>query len=1183
MASKTYSSNKEVQATIEALLKIGCPPIPVAPKQDPRGEWCHVRTKTKEGHLYCPLDKNLNPIARFGGKNPSYLDGNGSPRYVKHGEFQNKLPTESELKKFFRNPKTGVGTLGGHAGVDWLDFDAKCYPSQSDCDNDVDRIISNICSHTGVQEDDLWIERTGSGGWRVAVKPIKKPTFTNFATVPDGEHVGEALYKGRFTVLAPTIHPNGNPYHRIGWGNPVEVESLEAIGIYPTLSEVETIKKRKKREKKTSHTNPTQPTNPQDNPWDIRNFAHYFEGYHEKSDGWGYAKCPHHNGTSQTSFRVNLSMGHFKAWCNCNTKDVYKSGLELAQRLGYKTREKQDSVSEGSPIQEPDPEEYRQYEEYLRLEEEYAIADEARRKREWAEEQMSARYRNWAGKKRFTPHITSNAEYCDFEIPEPGTITIIKAALGAGKSTQLAWIISELKRLNRVPCFINLGYRNSLLHQFNKLTGFHHIQDGTEALMLLRANEGYGISLCVDSILKLRPEHYEGATVLLDEFTSVIRHIIKSKTISESIRKKVLERFADCLNMAERVICLDALASDFFADYLHQLCPTKKIVRWENTYERPKPKIYLYEGSISDVGSLKPSDKSPLYRRMLVQIAKGNRIVIGVDSQNKGEAIDKFLTDIFPSKKGIRIDSKTVAEKGATEEFLHNASRYLQTNDVSWVIFTSSAESGIDINVPGYFSEFYGIFEGVLAVDSIIQMLGRLRDWNVPRYIYVANKMLPGNRGDFPQSAEELLRRQLEKIAHGIDSSNPYSGESLPAFVNISVAEIIKTPHDVMAWLLSSLQSYEADNLRNCVQERLEQLGFGVKVIVEDEDNDNRRAIKEASEEIKLEEATDIHRAEKVDELPEKSWNATWDDRAVEINYFLRKRLPGIDQTPLWNPEGIKFLRSDEPEFIRRLERWMKLKYPHLCNRLLREKIANLIRFPTGILSNWKDESLMIDTLRECGLLEILESGKEYTNDSPEIMDFIRKISNWKNKRAIGKSQGKDSPIKFVNRLAKLFGLKFVQTRRSTDNKRYYSVDERITENPRRLTVLNCLETRWRDILTGEKEEIDYTKILVPDTEFVSPGALEDEIALTLTYCDCESDMAKMMEPIKGSLRKIAATVRNAASTFRRNLPDVPEDWVNHWLNTLASYLRSLELPPICSKPDGVMIKANLQVYPGFI
>ena len=332
-----YSPNPGVNQTIEELLALGCPPIPVAPQQDPRKKWCHKVAKTKEGVKYCPVDKNLDPIPRFTGKNPSYLKRDGSPWICLHGEFQSRLPTEGELKEFFCHPDTGVGSLGGHAGLDWLDFDRKCYDSQESCDRDVERIIS---------ENNLqgtWIERTGSDGWRVAVKPRQKPTFTNFATSPDGQHVGEALFEGRFTVLAPTIHPNGKPYRRVGWGEPIEVESLQAIGIYPSKDEVEQAARNQKREqRKASNPHYGQPTNPQDNPWDIRNFAHYFEGYHERSDGWAAAQCPHHNGTSQTSFRVHLDTGEYKLWCGCNTKDVYKSGLALALASGYKLPKRDD-------------------------------------------------------------------------------------------------------------------------------------------------------------------------------------------------------------------------------------------------------------------------------------------------------------------------------------------------------------------------------------------------------------------------------------------------------------------------------------------------------------------------------------------------------------------------------------------------------------------------------------------------------------------------------------------------------------------------------------------------------------------------------------------------------------------------------------------------------------------------
>lgn len=329
-----YSPNPAVNQTIEALLALGCPPIPVAPKQNPRNPGCH-RVVGKKDEGFCPVDKNLQPIPKFTGKNPSYLKRDGSAEICKHGEFQTRLPSTTELKRFFCHPDTGVGTLGGHAGVVWVDFDAKNYQSQEACDSDVEGIIARKKLHN------TWIERTGSGGWRIALKPRQKPTFTNFATSPDGQHVGEALFKGRFTVLAPSIHPNGNAYRRVGWGTPIEVESLEDSDCFPSKDEVEQAERKQRREKrKASNPHYGQPTNPQDNPWDIRNFAHYFEGYHERSDGWAYAKCPHHNGTSQTSFRVRLDTGEFKLWCGCNTKDVYKSGLELAKAQGYRVPEK---------------------------------------------------------------------------------------------------------------------------------------------------------------------------------------------------------------------------------------------------------------------------------------------------------------------------------------------------------------------------------------------------------------------------------------------------------------------------------------------------------------------------------------------------------------------------------------------------------------------------------------------------------------------------------------------------------------------------------------------------------------------------------------------------------------------------------------------------------------------------
>jgi hypothetical protein len=202
---------------------LGLPILPVAPAQDAQ----KYPARQKDGSI--KLDKDGQPIPAFTGKNPSYLDRASNPNLVRHEKYQSKLPTSNEQKMWFACPTNGIGTLGGWEGIYWLDLDAKRFESQEDCDRALEKIFD---SHPKLRES--WIERTHSGGWHVAFKLKQKPDFTNFALAPGGEHVGEVLGEGRFCVLAPTIGKSGNPYKTVHYAPPVEVESLESIGIYPT-------------------------------------------------------------------------------------------------------------------------------------------------------------------------------------------------------------------------------------------------------------------------------------------------------------------------------------------------------------------------------------------------------------------------------------------------------------------------------------------------------------------------------------------------------------------------------------------------------------------------------------------------------------------------------------------------------------------------------------------------------------------------------------------------------------------------------------------------------------------------------------------------------------------------------------------------------------------------------------
>ncbi|UBF26421.1 bifunctional DNA primase/polymerase [Kovacikia minuta CCNUW1] len=217
------------QEAIDCLLSNGFIVLPVAPKQDPFKYPKNKKNRTT-GEWEIDYEKDgVTPKPKFNGKNPSYLDVNGEPHLINHENYQEVQPTPSELETWFANPLNGVGTLCGRKKTRWADLDVKNFKSQADCDRAVEEWLDKY-----PQLRETFYERTHSGGYRFVVRCKNDPKFTNFTLEPGGTHVGEALGKGRFTVLAPTVGNSGNPYVNINRAFPVEVESLESIGIFPS-------------------------------------------------------------------------------------------------------------------------------------------------------------------------------------------------------------------------------------------------------------------------------------------------------------------------------------------------------------------------------------------------------------------------------------------------------------------------------------------------------------------------------------------------------------------------------------------------------------------------------------------------------------------------------------------------------------------------------------------------------------------------------------------------------------------------------------------------------------------------------------------------------------------------------------------------------------------------------------
>ena len=185
-----YSPNPATNQAIHDLLALGLNPIPVAPADG----------------------------GKANGKNPSYIDSQGRVQLVKHSQYRDKPATEAVLKEWFQDERTGLGTNSG----EWLDIDLKRFPDVATMEHTVAPIVDAA----------QWVERTQSGGYRVAVAPAEKPDFQNFG-IGDIAHAGEFMNGGGFVVLAPTIGEHGE-YTRIKFGEPLKVSSLSDLGIRPT-------------------------------------------------------------------------------------------------------------------------------------------------------------------------------------------------------------------------------------------------------------------------------------------------------------------------------------------------------------------------------------------------------------------------------------------------------------------------------------------------------------------------------------------------------------------------------------------------------------------------------------------------------------------------------------------------------------------------------------------------------------------------------------------------------------------------------------------------------------------------------------------------------------------------------------------------------------------------------------
>ena len=700
----------------------------------------------------------------------------------------------------------------------------------------------------------------------------------------------------------------------------------------------------------------------------------------------------------------------------------------------------------------------------------------------------------WKLQSQYTPDITDDSEFVSLERAPAQSIVGVKAGLGRGKTMLMKKLTEEYReeacRTREDQRFIVPGYRNTLLYQTAAKIKFYHIHEQDAGLMISDPNGG--ICLCVDSLPRLKVEDFDGAIVYLDEIASVIRHMLHSSTCKKN-RLAVIYFFCELIRRASVVYVFDAHLKDIEMQYLLAIAEGKKrIIKYENTFKAPKPQVNMLLGTYDLSQEIKKNNRSPLIADMLLQLRTGNKIAIGLDSRIEGEGLAKIVEEA--GFKVLRLDSKTTPEVWA-KEFLEDPNGYILRHQFDVVVYSPSAESGLDINLKGYFTRQYCFFFNVIGVDSMLQMMMRIRDTAVDRFIWCKQFGSHNERANsnscHHEEVEEAQERLYEMQVGMAMSELPLSPESSEAYERGLMARKrkAKDEHFYMSARLQAISNAERMNTRSFLVEKLHSEGFKVSYSILDQLVDVTQMEKDAKEAVKRQEARDIFLApvpeeEVADLARENALDATYDEQCRRNQAKLRYKYTGIEKTPSWNEETIYLTRFEDRDFLAHCEFAYLYDHPEEATR----QIANWVNFSysqPSYLPDFNNSLLRCHVLKELGFDAFRNRDAVWTNSSPEVLEFVAKCRTRKNSLVLG-HPGRLAPIQYIGKLLKWLGEGFSCSKDGEGN-RSYRVNETLLCDPRRLDFLASIDRRCQEL--AQKSDISATTVepYSPDTTAPTP------------------------------------------------------------------------------------------------
>lgn len=732
--------------------------------------------------------------------------------------------------------------------------------------------------------------------------------------------------------------------------------------------------------------------------------------------------------------------------------------------------------------------------------------------------------KRWEELHTLSAHPTIHQEFLDIPIFIPEHGHGIKAGMGQGKTT--ASLRESITRFLDKGLYIPT-YRNSLAYNtcgavericqglkhtihFEKEPKLNHIHRVSNPSLLEPTDWVTG---CLESFLKMVEgmtneeieKHFSQQNIFIDEVDTVIKHLLFSKTLKEVKRFTIIQKLKIALKACHALTYASSNLADWCVSILEKWSEKPQKIT-HNGYSKISANLRVLEATITGE-KIQKHDYFPF----LVEMLSLDCFAVFSDSQLYIESLHRWLED-HGKRNIIRIDSKTTPEE-KIKQIIENIDDYLKKNPNTILLFTSSAESGLDISIENYFQKHYGFYFGIIEINSFCQGMGRLRDQSVDKSVWIRTFSI-AEKEDLTQFTGEALsythRQQLE--IEGF-----LMGDEFAENMEIIQKKIFDTfkEETTLAYDLIAARNYEKAHLRELTIKKLQEEGYNVKIETIERANEHREAkaeLKFEKEEIKDRNVKDIANAS-VQYIGKPTamltTDANWEDRCAIEKARLIDRLPDFwgDEIEMdgktitfydrLDQSAVKLFKYEEPKLLKGLELLHLAKNPEQAKLINRSHFAKLLASSEIIPWKIRTDYLTIKALSWAnapGIVNALFKGK-LTIESPEIQELIPRMkasSRFRNgngglitlHKALGKKPHKN-PLKYAQYIMSRVGIPTVL--KGKEAAEYLSINWKKWEKiePYFDKIQTAIATRFERICTNIEsgnvlQFLDTKKVIIP-------------------------------------------------------------------------------------------------------